>query len=241
MIELFEKFTFIKRNEFLFHLSHSLSIEKKIFIITANPETIMRASNDQKFREIFLSKRSYVIADGIGIIKVAKKLGYKNPERIAGIEVTQYLLEEADKKHLKILIYGSSQNTLEKMERIIKRKYLNIKKITCYNGYTSKANEVKNEIKVGEYDLIFVALGVPKQELFIADIFDCVKKGVFIGVGGSFDVLSGNKRRAPKILIKLNLEWLYRIMSEPFRIKRFMLNNIKYLYLSNREIKGIRK
>ena len=79
-------------------------------------------------------------------------------------------------------------------------------------------------------DICMVALGIPLQEKIIYKYFDKFKKGIFIGVGGSFDVLSGFKKRAPKIFIKLNLEWLYRIIKEPKRINRFINNNIKFMF-----------
>ena len=85
-----------------------------------------------------------------------------------------------------------------------------------------------------EPDIVLVALGMPLQEELIYKYFDKFKKGIFIGVGGTFDVLSGSKKRAPKILIKLNLEWFYRIIKEPKRIKKFWNNNVKFMwYIKN--------
>ena len=78
-------------------------------------------------------------------------------------------------------------------------------------------------------DICLVALGIPEQELLINKYFNKFKKGIFIGVGGSFDVLSGHKKRAPKLMIKLHLEWLYRIIKEPKRFKRFWESNIKFM------------
>ena len=78
-------------------------------------------------------------------------------------------------------------------------------------------------------DICLVALGIPEQEKTIARHIKEAKKGIYIGVGGSFDVLSGEKKRAPKLFIKLNLEWLYRIIKEPKRLKRFWNNNVKFL------------
>ena len=79
-------------------------------------------------------------------------------------------------------------------------------------------------------DICMVALGIPYQEKLISKYFDKVNKGIYIGVGGSFDVMSGTKKRAPKIFIKLNLEWLYRIMTEPKRLKRFWNSNVKFMF-----------
>ena len=83
-------------------------------------------------------------------------------------------------------------------------------------------------------DILFVALGIPYQEKLIGKYYNKFKKGIFIGVGGSFDVLSGTKKRAPRLFIKLKLEWLYRIICEPKRLKRFFKYNVKFLFRSKR-------
>ena len=85
-------------------------------------------------------------------------------------------------------------------------------------------------------DICLVALGIPEQEKLILKYYDKAEKGIFMGVGGSFDVLSGCKKRAPRISIKLNLEWLYRIIKEPKRLKRFYQYNLKYLFYVIKEI-----
>ena len=97
------------------------------------------------------------------------------------------------------------------------------------NGYVENKDDIFKEIVKKEPDIVMVALGVPFQEKLIYKHLDKFKKGIFVGVGGSFDVISGTKKRAPKIFIKLNLEWLYRIIKEPSRLKRFYESNIKFL------------
>ena len=96
---------------------------------------------------------------------------------------------------------------------------------------------VFDEIAAIQPDLVLVALGIPVQELLIGKHYDKFQKGVFIGVGGAFDVLSGMKKRAPAIFIRYNLEWLYRIVTEPKRIKRFYRSNIKFIL----KVKAMRK
>ena len=90
-------------------------------------------------------------------------------------------------------------------------------------------DKVKKDIIKQKPDLCLVALGIPHQEKFINSIMDKVDKGIYMGVGGTFDVLSGSKKRAPKVFIKLNLEWLYRIMCEPKRITRFIKHNLRFV------------
>ena len=98
------------------------------------------------------------------------------------------------------------------------------------NGYSkTKDQDFDNIVKL-EPDVVLVALGMGTQEKLIYKHLSKFKKGIFVGVGGSFDVLSGTKKRAPKIFQKLNLEWLYRILKEPSRLKRFWNNNVKFLF-----------
>ena len=170
-----------------------------------------------------------IVPDGIQIVKTAKFLGYNIKERITGIEISEHLLYLANKNKYKVYLFGSSLEVMEKMENIIKNKYPNIKLVGSTNGYVKDKDSVMEYIKTTDADIIMLALGVPLQEKLINKHIKDFKKGIFIGVGGSFDVLSGSKKRAPQIFIKLNLEWLYRIASEPKRINRFIKHNIKFL------------
>ena len=110
----------------------------------------------------------------------------------------------------------------------------------CTDGYVQDKEKVFREIVEMQPDIVLVALGAPKQELLIHRYYRRGEKGVFIGVGGSFDVLSGRKKRAPSFFIRHNLEWLYRIASEPKRLKRFWDSNIKFLFELRKEKHGNR-
>ena len=98
------------------------------------------------------------------------------------------------------------------------------------NGYEKDKDKVFLDIVSKKPDIVLVALGIPLQEKLIYKYLDKFEKGIFVGVGGSFDVISGHKKRAPKVFIKLNLEWLYRIMKEPSRLKRFYDSNVKFIF-----------
>ena len=116
------------------------------------------------------------------------------------------------------------------MTRVIKEKYPNVNLVGTTNGYVKDKDKIMNDIKKLNPDVVMLALGVPVQEKLIYKHIKKYTKGIFIGVGGSFDVISGMKKRAPKIFIKTNTEWLYRIAKEPKRLKRFWNNNIKFLF-----------
>ena len=138
---------------------------------------------------------------------------------------------------LQSLIQKDETDDSETMEiqNTIKKEYPNIKILEYSDGYIENKEEEMQKIVKLNPDICLVALGIPKQELLISKYIENAKKGIYIGVGGSFDVLSGVKKRAPKIFIKLNLEWLYRIIKEPKRIKRFWNNNVKFLIKVRRE------
>lgn len=126
---------------------------------------------------------------------------------------------------------------MEKMVEMLENTYSNINILGAENGYVEDKQKVFENIVKLEPDIVLVALGIPNQELLIYRNLAKFNKGIFIGVGGSFDVLSGCKKRAPKIFIKLHLEWLYRITVEPKRLKRFFKSNMRYLTTIRKEKK----
>lgn len=230
MKKIFERLYTKSFTSFCELLKNKIDNNEKTFIITANPETFMLSEQDSEMQKMLNDKNVTIVPDGIGVVKAAKMININVKERIAGIDIAKFLLEYANEKKLKVYLFGSKEEVIEGMKNVIKKDYNSIKLVGATNGYvTDKDNEFKN-IKKATPDIVMVALGIPAQEKLIYKHLDEFKKGVFIGVGGSFDVLSGTKKRAPKIFIKLNLEWLYRIMCEPKRLKRFWNSNVKFLF-----------
>ncbi len=115
--------------------------------------------------------------------------------------------------------------------------YPNIQLLGYTDGYIDDKDGVFEKIAYLKPDVCMVALGVPGQEKLIYRHLHKFERGLFIGVGGSFDVLSGTKSRAPKFFLKYNIEWLYRIVKEPKRLKRFYNNNIKFLFAVKKQSK----
>ena len=133
---------------------------------------------------------------------------------------------------MKIQVRKIAEKTIEWKDNLGK---IHKEKVQYENGYVEDKQKVFDEIEKLSPDLVLVALGIPAQELLINKNFEKFNKGIFIGVGGSFDVLSGTKKRAPKFFIKFHLEWLYRITTEPKRMKRFLDSNVKYLFKLSEE------
>ena len=216
-------------------LKEYLENNEKKFIITANPETLTMAETDEEVSKMLLDKNNSVVPDGIAIVKACKTLDIPVTERIAGVDIAEYLLHEASQLKKKVYLFGSKQEVIDGMKNVIKKKYSGIKLVGATNGYIEDKDKEFENIKKAKPDVIMVALGIPYQEKLIYKHLKDFEKGIFIGVGGSFDVLSGTKKRAPKIFIKLNLEWLYRIMCETKRLKRFWNNNVKFILKIKKE------
>ena len=222
-VEIFNiPFINMTKEDILKVLEERVKKNKKTYVVTANAEIAMYAKKNISYFNI-ITKADYIVPDGIGIVKGAKILKKEIKERVPGIELMVNLLEIANKFNQKVYFYGAKEEILEKMIEKIKVEYSNINIVGYSNGYINDDNnEITNDIINLKPDYIFVAKGAPLQDKWIDKVIQKVDSGLFMGVGGSFDVLSGNVKRAPKIWQKLNLEWLYRIAGDPKRWKRSM-------------------
>ena len=211
-------------------IENNLRISNKTFIVTANPETYMLSKKDEEMKSIIYNKENLIVPDGISIVKTASYFGIDLKERITGVDLCSYLLKLADENKYSLYLFGSTSDVIEKLVNVIKEKYSNINILGYSNGYEKDKDAIMKKIVKLNPDICLVALGIPYQEKLINKYLDIAKKGIYVGVGGSFDVLSGTKKRAPKIFIKLNLEWLYRLICEPKRLKRFINSNVKFIF-----------
>lgn len=191
-------------------------------IFTPNPEIIMIASEDEYFKEI-LNSADICTPDGIGVVYAAKIL--KNPvkERVPGFELSKSLLEYAAKTGDGVFFFGAKPGVADKAKAKVEKMYPGLKVAGTHDGYFKPEDEAEiiNQINESGAKILFVCLGAPKQEKWIYENRGKLKAGLCLGVGGTLDVLSGEAKRAPEIFLKLNLEWLYRIASNPSRWGRF--------------------
>jgi N-acetylglucosaminyldiphosphoundecaprenol N-acetyl-beta-D-mannosaminyltransferase len=229
MLIYFKKIYKETQNKFYKIIQTNLDKNKKMFIVTANPETFMIAEKDNDFSKLLLDDITTIVPDGIGIVKASRMLGYSCQERIPGIEIVNYLFKEGNNLNKSIYLFGANQNVIKLLETLLKKEYPHLKIVGAKNGYIMDKDMIFQDIIKIQPDIVLVALGIPHQEKLIYKYLNQFDKGIFVGVGGSFDVISGYKKRAPKILVKLNLEWLYRLIKEPKRIKRFYENNVKFM------------
>ena len=175
--------------------------------------------------------------DGISVVKAMNLLGLPAKERITGVDLADKLLRRAGEQGKSVYLLGAKEEVVSALAQKLKAQYPQME-VRYKNGYSKDKDADFREIEALQPDLVLVALGVPAQEKLIARHLGNFSKGVFIGVGGSFDVLSGSKRRAPALFVKTNTEWLYRILREPSRLGRFYRNNIKFLGEVRKEAKG---
>lgn len=235
MKKFLEKLYKNDKKSFFEILKKDLKNKNKKFIVTVNPETLMIAEKDLELKEILEDDSVSFVPDGIGVVKAAKMIGVDVKERIPGIEIAEKLFEFANESKKSLYLFGAKQEVLNNLKEKIEKNYSNIKLLGMTNGYVENKEEEFQKIIKKEPDIVLVALGIPAQEKLIYKYFKDFKKGIFVGVGGSFDVLSGTKKRAPQIFIKTNTEWLYRILKEPKRIKRFWDNNVKLIFKIRKE------
>ncbi len=231
MIEYIKKIYRGNATSFFLMMEQNLIDNKKMFIVTANPETFMKAESINEFDEALRKEDTAIVPDGIGVVKAANYIGIKEiKERITGVEISYKLLEFADKHKKSIYLLGATKEVLELSVENIKKEYKNLKVVGYCDGYVNDKDSVFKDIRKLKPDIVLVALGVPRQELLIAKHYDKFEKGIFVGVGGTFDIISGTKERAPEIVQKLNIEWLYRIAGDKERIKRFYNSNVKFIF-----------
>ncbi|MFD1451556.1 WecB/TagA/CpsF family glycosyltransferase [Oceanobacillus sojae] len=199
----------------------ALQRKEKKFIVTANPEIVMKAQEDSSFKKV-IQEADYTVPDGIGIILAAKMLKTPLQERIAGFDLTLDLLNYADEYELSCYFLGAKEDVNEKAVKRVESDYPNIHIAGRHNGYFDfDDRKLAEEIAATSPDIVLVAAGFPKQEKWIAAYKDLFNHGLFMGVGGTFDVLAGEVKRAPKMWVKLNLEWFYRLLKQPrTRLKR---------------------
>lgn len=191
-------------------------------IIAVNPEKVMAAQRDPQVKEL-INASTYQIADGVGILLAAKLKGGNITSRVTGVDMMATLLKFAEEDGHPVYFYGAKEEVVAKAISNIQETHPNIRVAGYTNGFEADEAALVSRIHQSGAKILFVALGSPKQELWIRrNLQKLPNVQVFQGVGGSFDVFSGTVKRAPAPFRKLGLEWLYRLGSSPSRIKRQM-------------------
>lgn len=210
-------------------VEQDLIIKKKNFVVTANPEILMMGTQELEMDKA-LKNCTYIVPDGIGVAKAVKWKKKIDCKRIAGIDLACHTLEFANEHSLSCYLFGAKPEVLKDVVNKIGKKYPAVKIVGFCDGYVKERENVRKNIIELKPDIVLVALGTPAQEKFINSFFNEIEKGLCIGIGGAFDVISGHTKRAPQFFTSHNLEWLYRIATQPSRLRRFWKGNICFIW-----------
>ncbi|TFE04069.1 WecB/TagA/CpsF family glycosyltransferase [Jeotgalibacillus salarius] len=209
-------------DELINALYNRLEEQQNSFIVAINPEKIMKAQQDTALRNL-LNRADFQIPDGIGVILASRLKGGRIKSRVTGIDMMMRISEESVKRQKSVFLFGAKPGVAEEAKAGLERLYPGIQIAGTLNGYEKDPEVIKQTINDAKPDILFVAMGSPAQEYFIVDHMQELYPHIFQGVGGSFDVLSGRIKRAPEGFQRLGLEWFYRLLKEPKRIKRQMI------------------
>ncbi|MDK2885674.1 MAG: N-acetylglucosaminyldiphosphoundecaprenol N-acetyl-beta-D-mannosaminyltransferase [Thermosipho sp. (in: thermotogales)] len=200
---------------------------EKTFVVTLNASILLRTLKDAYYRKV-VNHAHFIIPDGSGIVWALKRNRNLNTDRITGIDTMLYLCEEAKKNGWKVYLLGSQPSIVEEAARRLIKNGVNV--IGYHHGYFKDENIPVEEIEKLKPDLLFVGMGVPKQEEWIYKNYNLPFKFA-MGVGGSFDVISGKKKRAPLIFQNLRLEWFYRWLQSPLKKRNVPIEIFRYYFL----------
>ena len=190
-------------------------------VFTPNSEIIENFRKDEQLVKL-LNEGDILTPDGIGVVIGSKILGTPLKARCAGYDVACGLLEKAEKEDVSFYFFGSKEEVGIKAKKNLLKKYPDLKITGTHSGYFDESEDIASLINESEADIVFVCLGAPKQEKWIHDNKEKLEGKVLMGLGGSLDVFAGEAKRAPDIFIKLNIEWLYRLIKQPSRFIRML-------------------
>ncbi len=207
------------------------------YICAVNVHMVMEAYESETFKNI-VNNALVACPDGMPLVWGLKKRGHKNQTRICGFDLCMALCTLAENSKFNIGLIGGSSNDLQKACNELSKKFKNISIVYKSSAKIESTNlpdnlNIVKEINESNVDILFVALGCPKQELWMASQQDSVR-AVMVGIGAVIEFLSGSKNRAPSWMQSLGLEWLHRFIQEPKRLfRRYVVLNSRFLYLSN--------
>lgn len=198
--------------------------KKQAQIVTSDSAGIVIAQQDPEFLKI-IQQASIVTPDSSGVVWALRRKLKRKVERVSGVDLVEILCELSHKKGYRIYFLGSQPGVADKAAENLKKKYPNCNIVGTHHGYFGSEDDYKvaKEIAVTKPDVLFVAMGMPRQEMFIHQNLEITKAYVAMGVGGSLDVFSGKAKRAPQFVQSLGIEWLWRFIQNPRKLYKIKL------------------
>ena len=207
---------------------------KSGYITTVNVAILMMMRSRPRLQR-FIDGATLTVADGQPLVWLSKLLERPLPERVAGVELVESLCRCAAEENASVFLLGSTSEVVAKVAAKLKQQNPTLRIVGVENGYfdRNKAAVKADQVRDSKANLLFVAMGVPRQEEFLEENWERLGVNLAIPVGGSFDVIAGCKRRAPEWIQKIGFEWLYRLCQEPKRLaKRYLITNCQFLFLA---------
>jgi len=204
-------------------MSHFIASGQPHQVVTINPEFVVVAHRDEGFRQALLSA-SLCLADGIGLIWASHILGKPLPERVAGVDTVQRLAEQAAAKGWRLYLLGAAPGVAEKVAAVLQTRHPGLQIAGTYAGSPAEeeAAGLIERIRQARPDVLFVAYGAPAQDVWIHRHLAELNVPLCMGVGGAFDFIAGVAKRAPRWIQRLGLEWLHRLIHQPWRWRRML-------------------
>ncbi len=231
-------------NETLLRIEHLILNQKPSQHVVINASKINLMAEDAALRAI-VNESPLVNADGQSIVWAARFLGYDVPERVTGIDLFENLVALAAQKNWRLYYFGATEEVVKCVVDKHLKAYPGLEIAGFRNGYFDDLESVQiaQEIRASRADILFVAFSSPKKEFWVHSHKEMMQVPFAMGVGGSFDVLAGKTKRAPRWMQKAGLEWFYRFIQEPRRMfKRYIIGNFRFLthVLREKSRRGIR-
>jgi N-acetylglucosaminyldiphosphoundecaprenol N-acetyl-beta-D-mannosaminyltransferase len=206
--------------------------------MAVNVAKLVACQRDAELRSA-VENSAIVNADGQGVVWAARLLGTRLPERVAGIDLMDALMARAARRGWRVFILGARDEALERASAVLAERHPGLLLAGTRNGYFTpeETAEVCEQIRAAKPDVLFVAMGTPHKELFLAEHGPSLGVPLVMGVGGAIDVVAGITRRAPVLWQRLGLEWLYRMLQEPRRMfRRYAVTNARFAALLGRAL-----
>ena len=214
-----------------------LSVGKRAWLCTVNVSYLTRMQTDRRLQE-FVDRAALVVADGQPLVWYTSWLGRTLSERVTGIDLVGALCERAARDGKRIYLLGAHEGTVLVVAQRLRERYPGLH-VDCADGYfgANEATARAERIRTSRADILFVGMGVPRQENFIEEHWDLLGVSMAIGVGGSFDVLAGLRARAPRWIQRIGMEWFFRMVQEPCRLlPRYLVSNSVFVWLVLRDL-----
>ena len=222
------RFDNVTMGEALKHAEEILDRGETCYCVTPNPEIVYEAMHDADFCSL-LNGAAMVLPDGVGVLLGAKLLGSPLKEKVSGVDFAAQLLPLLEARGKKLYLLGSKPGVAELAAANMQKRCPNLRICGMADGYFRDEDAVVERINAANPDVLFVCLGSPKQEYFMKNHLSQLHAALMVGLGGSLDAFAGTVKRAPDWVIRIGMEWFYRLVKEPRRFKR-MLRLPKFVF-----------